>query len=264
MQRRAGSIEVRRDDGIGWLIFDNPDRLNAISHDMMADALDAVKAFDADPAVHVIVMRGAGEKAFISGGDISKFEATRGTVEAERVHRQLPERFAATLSNLSKPLITMIHGYCLGGGMGIALCADMRFAATNARFGIPAAKRGIAYGLSGLQRLVAVVGPSVAKDIMFSARHVLADEALRLGLVNRLCEPGSLEAETLAYARAIAENAPLSIRASKFFIGQLALEEGKRDQARMQAMIDQAATSADFKEATRAFMEKRKPRFQGE
>jgi len=264
MAGEAGVVHARRDDGVGWLVFDNPGKLNAVSNDMLAQALDIVRDFEGDPAVKVVVMRGAGEKAFISGGDISKFEGARDDAAAERLHRQVPDRFQTALAGLSKPVIAMIRGYCLGGGMGIALCADMRFASTDSKFGIPAARRGIAYGLSGLKRLVDVVGPSIAKDLMFSARQVQAGEALEMGLVNRLYPPDELEAATLAYARLVAGNAPLSVRASKFFIGQLAQPEKRRDQARMQRMIDEAAESADFKEATRAFLEKRKPVFRGE
>ena len=157
----------------------------------------------------------------------------------------------------------MIHGYCLGGGLSIALCADLRFAADTCQLGVPAAQRAIVYPLEGLARLVEVVGPSVAKDLAMSARRVGHEEALRLGLVNRVFNPEELERETIAYAQTLAANAPLSVRAAKYFINQLGLEKAERDEAAMTKMQLAAADSEDFKEATRAFMEKRKPVFRG-
>jgi enoyl-CoA hydratase/carnithine racemase len=160
-------------------------------------------------------------------------------------------------------MIAMIYGYCLGGGMGMALNADMRFASSDATFSVPAALRGIAYAPSGLKQLVDVVGPSVAKDIMFSGRRLPAEEALRVGLINRIVDADRLEEETIAYANLLASNAPLSIQASKYFINQLGFEERHRDEDRMERMQREAEASEDFREATRSFMEKRRPVFVG-
>jgi enoyl-CoA hydratase/carnithine racemase len=259
----SGLIAAEVKGPIGWLIFDNPTKLNALSPGMSEDALQVIEAYEADPAVKVVIMRGAGTKAFISGGDISSFDKTRANAEAAALARVAPYKLQRKMHDLEKPLIAMIHGYCLGGGLGMALNADLRFAATDSQFSVPAALRGIAYAPEGLKTLVDLVGPSIAKDIMFSARRIKADEALRIGLINRVVEPDALEAETVAYAEQLAINAPLSIRASKFFINQLGLPHTQRDEARMDAMQRQAEDSEDFKEATRSFMEKRKPVFRG-
>jgi enoyl-CoA hydratase/carnithine racemase len=248
---------------IGWLIWDNQSKLNALSPPMYPDALTVIEAFEADPAVKVVVMRGAGSRAFISGADISSFEKTRANAEAVERARGVPDKLRHTMLHMEKPLIAMIRGYCLGGGLGMALNADIRFASSDSQFSIPAAHRGVAYAPEGLKQLVDLVGPSVAKDIMFSARRLKADEALRVGLINRVVEAEELEAITVEYAETLAANAPLSIRASKYFINQLGLESAERNEARMTVMRQEAADSEDFKEATRSFMEKRRPVFQG-
>lgn len=263
MKLTSGLVGAKTTGPIGWLIWDNPSKLNALSPGMSEDALSVVEAYEADPAIKVVVMRGAGRKAFISGGDIKSFATVRANAEAARLAREAPEKLRLKLLNLEKPLIAMIYGYCLGGGLGMALNADLRFASSDSQFSVPAALRGIAYAPAGLKTLVDLVGPSVAKDIMFSARRLKADEALRVGLINRVVDAETLEAETMAYAETLAANAPLSIRASKFFINQLGLERAQRDEARMDAMQREAEGSEDFKEATASFVEKRKPVFYG-
>jgi enoyl-CoA hydratase/carnithine racemase len=263
MQLKSGLIGAETQGPIGWLVWDNPTKLNALSPGMSEDALAVIEAYAADPAIQVVIMRGSGRKAFISGGDIKSFDTTRANAEAARAAREVPGRLRRAMLDLEKPLIAMIHGYCLGGGLGMALNADLRFAAADAQFSVPAAVRGIAYAPEGLKQLVDLVGPSVAKDIMFSARRLKAEEALRIGLINRIVEPDELEAVTIAYAETLAANAPLSIRASKYFIGQLGLERAQRDEERMAAMQRDAENSEDFKEATRSFVEKRKPVFRG-
>ncbi len=263
MNLTSGLIRAETRGPIGWLVWDNPDKLNALSPGMSEDALAVIEAYSADPAIKVVIMRGAGRRAFISGGDIKSFGTTRADAETAARARAVPGRLRATMLNLEKPLIAMIHGYCLGGGLGMALNADLRFASEDAQFSVPAAVRGIAYAPDGLRQLVDLVGPSIAKDIMFSARRLKAEEALRVGLINRIVAADELEAETVAYAETLAANAPLSIRASKFFINQLALERAQRDEARMEAMQREAENSEDFKEATASFIEKRKPVFRG-
>jgi enoyl-CoA hydratase/carnithine racemase len=263
MKLVSGLIGAEAKGPIGWLIFDNPTKMNALSPGMSEDALSVIEAYASDPDIKVVIMRGSGTKAFISGADISSFDKTRANAEVARQAREAPERLRLRMLSLEKPLIAMIHGYCLGGGLGMALNADLRFASADSQFSVPAALRGIAYAPAGLQRLVDLVGPSIAKDIMFSARRLKADEALRIGLINRVVEPENLEATTVAYAEQLAANAPLSIRASKFFIDQLGLAHAARDEARMDAMQREAENSEDFQEATRSFMEKRKPVFRG-
>jgi enoyl-CoA hydratase len=263
MKLTSGLVRAEARGPIGWLIWDNPTKLNALSPGMYEDALSVAEDYEADPTIKVVVMRGAGRKAFISGADIKSFDKTRSSEEAMRAAREAPEQLRLKLLHLEKPLIAMIYGWCLGGGLGMALNADLRFASSDSQFSVPAAHRGVAYAPAGLKSLVDLVGPSVAKDIMFSARKLKADEALRVGLINRIVNAEQLEEETIAYAETLAANAPLSIRASKFFINQLGLERAQRDEARMEAMQREAANSEDFKEATRSFIEKRKPIFVG-
>jgi enoyl-CoA hydratase/carnithine racemase len=263
MNLTSGLVGAETTGPIGWLIWDNPSKLNALAPAMYGDAIKVIEAYAADPGIKVVVMRGSGRRAFISGADITSFNKTRSDAETARLAREAPEKLRLMLLNLEKPLIAMIYGYCLGGGLGMALNADLRFASTDSQFSVPAAVRGIAYAPAGLKQLVDLVGPSAAKDIMFSARRLKSDEALRIGLINRVVEADELEAETIAYAETLAANAPLSIRASKYFINQLGLEQAERNEARMDAMQREAENSEDFKEATQSFVEKRKPVFQG-
>jgi enoyl-CoA hydratase/carnithine racemase len=263
MHLPSGLISAHSSGPIGWLVWDNQTKHNALSPGMTDDALTVIEAYAADPAIKVVIMRGAGTRAFISGGDIKSFQTTRADPEAAARSRAIPGKLRRAMLDLEKPLIAMIHGYCLGGGLGMALNADLRFASPDSQFSVPAAHRGIAYAPEGLKQLVDLVGPSIAKDIMFSARRLGAEEALRIGLINRIVPADQLEAETIAYATTLAANAPLSIRASKFFIAQLGLEAAERDEARMDAMQREAEASDDFKEATLSFIEKRKPVFTG-
>ena len=263
MNLTSGLVGAEVTGSIGWLIWDNQSKMNALSPGMYEDAQEVIDTFMATDAIKVVVMRGAGRRAFISGADISSFNKTRSNPEAAAAAREAPIKLRRTLIDMDKPLIAMIYGYCLGGGMGMALNADMRFAASDAQFSVPAAHRGIAYAPEGLKQLVDLVGPSAAKDIMFSARRLKAEEALRIGLINRIVDAEDLEKETIAYAEVLAANAPLSMKASKYFINQLGLEEAHRDNARMDAMQRAAEKSDDFKEATQSFMEKRKPVFTG-
>ena len=263
IELKSGLIAAHTQGPIGWLVWDNPSKLNALSPGMSEDALAVIEAYAANPEIKVVVMRGSGTRAFISGGDIKSFDKTRANAEVARANRAIPARLRQSMLDLEKPLIAMIHGYCLGGGMGMALNADLRFASPDAQFSVPAALRGVAYAPSGLQQLVDLVGPSRAKDIMFSGRRLGAEEALQIGLINRIIPTDELEVVIIVYAEILARNAPLSIRASKYFISQLSLPEEKRNHARISAMIDEAENSEDFKEATQSFLEKRKPVFKG-
>lgn len=260
MSAPEGRVLAQTDGPLGWIIFDNPARLNALSEDMSAQALEIVRDFVQDDTIRVLILRGAGTKAFISGGDISKFQdkaETREPGDDRRNYDALKSAIGAT----GKPVLAMIHGYCLGGGLGLALSADIRLAASSARLGIPAAKRALGYPWQHMKTLVDIVGPAVAKDIMLSGRQIEGDEALRMGLVNRLIPTEALERETRAYAQTLAENAPLTIRAAKICIDELMRDSS--DIGRMQALIDEASNSTDFLEATEAFLAKRKPVFRG-
>jgi enoyl-CoA hydratase len=259
----SGQMIAERDGATGWMTFSNPERRNAVSLEMWADVASILEEFQSDPAIRVLVMRGAGDRAFVSGADISQFEERRGSAEAAAAYAAVSDGARRRLATFDKPLIAMIRGFCLGGGLGIAMAADIRFAAEDARFGIPAANLGAAYSADSLRRLVNLVGPAVAKDILFSARRLDAAEALRVGLVSQVVAPGALEGAVRDYAAVLAEKAPLSLRASKAIVDELMKPEAEQDAAMMRRHVAACFDSADYAEGRRAFMEKRKPVFVG-
>jgi enoyl-CoA hydratase len=251
------------DDGIGWLIFNQPERHNALSLEMWQGIGDVLESFAEDAGVRVAIMRGAGGKAFISGADISEFDHKRGSAEQKDQYGIVAGRANYWLATFEKPLIALIEGYCIGGGLATALSADIRFATPDSRFGIPAAKLGLGYEYPGLAKLARLVGPAHARDIMFSARFMEAPEAKDLGLVNFIIAREQIEAETIAYAQRIAGNAPLTVRAAKAALN--AWERGSREAEvkEVEALVDGCFDSADYKEGRRAFKEKRTPDFKG-
>jgi enoyl-CoA hydratase len=256
-------ILAKKQGNIGHLIVNNPEKRNAFSLDMSIAAANVVEDFLADDDVRVIVLSGTGGKAFISGADISKFEQTRATKEQVENYNQTSERFRILLKDSAKPTIAMIRGYCLGGGMAIALNCDLRICTEESSFGIPAAKLGIGYPSERLGQLVELVGPSAAKDIMFTARRVPAAEALRLGIVNYVVPSAELEAFVDTYATTIAGNAPLSIIAAKRGIDEYVKDSDNRDEALIAKVVSDCFSSEDYVEGRRAFMEKRKANFKG-
>ena len=201
----GGRVYAEREGAIGWLVFDHPERRNAISVEMWEAIPELARRFDADPEVAVIVMRGAGDVAFVSGADISEFERERTGANVAAYEGNCDLAFG-TLGRLGKPLVAMVHGFCVGGGMGIALKADLRYTDEEAQFGIPAAKLGLGYGADGIATLVDLVGPSVAKEMIFTARRLRAPEALRVGLANAVFPKAELEARVREIAVAIAAN----------------------------------------------------------
>jgi enoyl-CoA hydratase len=251
------------DEGIGWLTFNNPARRNAMSMEMWQGVGDAFEAFQSDPAVRVVVMKGAGGKAFVSGADISEFDQHRATAEQQREYAAINSRGNRWLRQIDKPLIAMIQGFCIGGGLNIALTADLRYATPDSQFGIPAARLSLGYEYANLAVLARLVGPSVARDILFSARFLPAEEALRVGLINRVVPEETLEAEVRDYAALIARNAPLTIRAAKAALQEWERDPAERDLARVEALVAACFDSDDYKEGRQAFAEKRQPEFHG-
>ena len=250
-------------DGIGSLVFNNPEKRNALSPDMALAAAEVIEDFERDPAIRVIVLSGAGDKAFVSGGDISRFETERATPEQMAEYSRKSERFRSALLRVGKPTIAMIRGYCLGGGLAVALNCDLRFCSEDSQFGIPAARLGIGYGAERLTQLVRLVGPAVAKDILFSGRRLSAAEALRVGLVNQVVPAAELQSFVDNYAATLAANAPLSILAAKRVIDEIVKDKEDRDMALCERVIADCFASQDYVEGRRAFMEKRRPVFTG-
>jgi enoyl-CoA hydratase len=248
---------------VGTLTFNYPEKHNAMSPEMAQAAAAVINDFEADPAVRVIVLRGAGSKAFVSGGDISQYEKNRATPEQVAAYNAMSAGFRDALNNAVKPTIAMIRGYCMGGGLAIALRCDMRICSEDSQFSIPAARLSIGYGADSLAQLVDLVGPSVAKEIMFTARRYTAHEAQRIGLVNHVLQVGMLEGFVQQYADTIADNAPLAIIAAKHVINEYLKDPDKRNQARADKAVADCFTSQDYVEGRRAFMEKRKPVWQG-
>lgn len=250
------------DGSIGWMIFNKPSRRNAVSLDMWEAMVDIIDQFEADPRVRVIVLRGAGDVAFVSGADISQFEKTRSSREVNDHYDRTLDRATERLASCSKPTIAMIRGWCIGGGMAIAISCDMRIASEGSKFGIPAARLGLGYGAAGVRHLMELVGPSYTKEIFLTARHFTADEARMMGLVNRVLPDAELEAFTRQYCTTVGDNAPMTMRALKQTVSELLAGE-KGDLDRCAAMIQACFDSQDFIEGRRAFMEKRRPAFQG-
>jgi enoyl-CoA hydratase/carnithine racemase len=256
-------VLVEREGALAWMVFDHPERRNAVSLAMWQAIPELAAALGADPAVRVVVLRGAGDQAFVSGADISQFEAARTGASAAQSYEETTARAFAALGSLAKPVVAAIHGFCVGGGMAIALTADLRIAADDAVLAIPAARLGLGYHAAGIDALVRLVGPSTAKEILFTARRFAAPEALARGLVNEVVAKASLDARVRQLAAQIAENAPLTLRSVKLVVRELARSEASRDDAAIRDSIRACFESDDYREGVRAFIEKRRPTFQG-
>jgi enoyl-CoA hydratase/carnithine racemase len=258
-----GKILKQVIDGVGVITFNNPDKRNAMSLEMWEGFGEALTSLRDDETVRVVILRGAGGKAFVSGADISQFEKTRHNAAASEEYARRSAAQRALLADYPKPTIACIEGFCLGGGMQVAMLADIRLAAHGSQFGIPAAKLGIAYGYDGLKHLVSLVGPSWARLLMYTGMRIDSAEALRIGLVERLFPIDELWGETMTIAQTISENAPLAIKAAKITIAQVLKDESQRDLEAIRAIGHACMDSADFREGRQAFMEKRKPQFTG-
>jgi enoyl-CoA hydratase len=258
-----GKILQSAHDGVGIVTFNNPEKRNAISLDMWEGLGHALTALRDDPDIRVVVLTGAGDKAFVSGADISQFEKNRHNAEASEEYSRRSAAQRALLANYPKPTMACIRGFCLGGGLQIAMMTDMRFAAEDSQFGIPAAKLGIAYGYDGLKHLVTLVGPSQARLMMYTGARIGAAEALRIGLVDRVMANDELVAASLEIAGTIAGNAPLAVHAAKLTIAEVLKDESRRDLEAIKQAGIACMDSEDFREGRRAFMDKRKPAFKG-
>jgi enoyl-CoA hydratase len=258
-----GKILQRAADGVGVITFNNPEKRNAMSLDMWEGLGHALVELRDDAEVRVVILTGAGDKAFVSGADISQFEKNRHNAAAAEEYSKKSAAQRALLADYPKPIIACIRGFCLGGGMQVAMAADIRIASEHSQFGIPAAKLGIAYGYDGLKHLVSLVGPSWARLIMYTGMKVDSAEALRIGLVDRVVPDTELWGATMEIARTISGNAPLAIQAAKITIAQVLKDSDKRDMDAIKEIGTACMDSEDFREGRRAFMEKRKPDFKG-
>jgi enoyl-CoA hydratase/carnithine racemase len=253
----------RKEGKIGYLTFNNPERHNAVSLEMWETAATFLDDFRNDNNIRVVVVTGAGGKAFVSGADISKFDKERSTQEAVDHYNDVVDKTSAAFYTFPKPTIAMIRGYCIGGGVGLALCCDMRICTEGSKFGVPAAKLALGYRFSGVKKLVDLVGPSFAKEIFYTARQFTAAEAQVMGLVNRVVADGELESYVKNYAETIAGNAPLTVDSIKYIVSQTVTDESKRDLKKCHDMVQACFASNDYEEGRKAFMEKRKPVFTG-
>jgi len=259
----TGRLLMLREGAIGRLVLDNPGRLNAISFEMWERIGGVMDEFAADPEIRVVVLSGSGDKAFAAGADISKFEAEFATPEAVQRSNETIERAFQAIDHFPKPTIAEIRGYCIGGGMAIALCCDLRIAAVDARFGIPAARLGLGYDHMSVRRVISAAGPSGAKEILFTGKQFSADEAVAMGLVNRVVPVNELPTTVTGLAAMIAENAPLTLAAVKGTTIELAKDASAQDLAFADRLVAACFASEDYVEGRRAFMAKRKPQFKG-
>lgn len=260
---KTDKLIAEKEGAIGWITFNNPARHNAVSMAMWEALSDVAQDYAADPAIRVVVVKGAGDKAFISGADISEFKERRSSPETVAAYNQVAGKANDDLYQLGKPTIAMIRGYCFGGGVGLAVACDLRIAAQDAVFSVPAAKLGLGYDAKGVRKLADVVGPSFTKEIFYTARHFSAAEALAMGLVNRLIPDAQLEQYVRDYAQTIAGNAPLTVGSIKTIVNEWLKDESKRDMELCRQAVDRCFKSEDYIEGRTAFMEKRAPRFNG-
>jgi len=251
------------DGAVATLTFSNPDRHNAMSLAMWRGAATTLQALAEEASVRVVVLTGAGNKSFVSGADISKFEAERSSDAGVEEYAAATEQLAQTLLTYPKPTIAMIRGYCIGGGVNIAVCCDLRICNEQSRFAVPAAKLGLGYGYVHIQRLQDIVGPQYALEILLTARQFDASEAQQMGLVNRIAPETEIEQYVRTTADSIATNAPLTVRAVKRIVRELLKKDGVQDMDACESLVKQCFTSVDYQEGRQAFMEKRKPVFKG-
>lgn len=259
----SGRILVSRDGPLARITFNKPERRNAMSLDMWEGLHAALTELACEDATRVVILNGAGGKAFVSGADISEFEAQRSTSEGVTRYNQISEAAEAALYHFPKPTIAEISGFCVGGGMGIAVACDFRICTEDARLGITAGRLGLGYGMSGVENLVALAGPSIAARVLYSAELFTASQALSMGLVSEVAASQNLTSAVNDLAHRIAQNAPLTVKAAKAAIRAIGATKGAPSPQDVETLVAACYASEDYAEGRSAFAEKRKPRFKG-
>ena len=250
-------------DGVGHIVLNQPEKRNAIAYEMWQGITTVADDFKRDDAVRVVLISGAGDKAFSAGADISQFADKRSDKEATEDYNATVRKALHAIDGIGKPTIAMIQGFCVGGGLSLATHFDMRIASEDSRFGIPAAKLGLAYRWEDVHGLVQLVGPTFTREILYTGRLFDSAEAVQMGLVNRVMPRDQLEGYVRDYATRIAANAPLTVRAVKETVNQALKDPTERDLEQVNSMIAACFASEDYQEGRKAFMEKRKPKFLG-
>lgn len=256
-------LRVAKNAGIATLTLNQPEKRNAISFEMWETLPKILADLEGDAAIRVVIVRGEGGKAFSAGNDISEFEEKRSGAEAVAEYNAVSRHALETLGAFPKPTIAMIEGYCIGGGIEIALLCDLQIATEGSRFAVPAAKLGLGYRYHDIRLLVDAIGAGATKEMLFTGRLFSAEEALAMGLVRRVVPAPNLATMVEELARSIAENAPLTVKAAKLMAAQAIRDPGVADRALCERLVDACHASEDYAEGRSAFREKRKPRFKG-
>ena len=249
--------------GVGRFTINNANKRNAMSKSMWQQMGDIFENWATNPKVRVIVVCGAGDRCFCAGNDISEFSLVRNTKIDIIAYNKVTERAYKALKNIPKPTIAMIEGYCIGGGLELALLCDLQFAASTAIFGITPAKLGLGYKLEDILLLIENISAKSVKELLFTGQKFSADDAMRWGLISRIAKPENLRTAVNAYVDEIVANSPLSIKAAKIIIQEALKSDKNRNTQMCQALVDDCHESQDYQEGQNAFSEKRKPIFKG-
>jgi len=263
MKAVTSKLITSKADGVGHIILNQPEKRNAIAYEMWQGIAVTADDYASDDTVRVVVISGAGDKAFSAGADISQFAEKRSDKAATDDYNATVRKALEAVDRLGKPTIAMVQGFCVGGAMSLATHFDMRIASDDSRFGIPAAKLGLAYRWEDVHALVQLIGPTFTREILYTGRLFDATEAQQMGLVNRVMPRSELQAFVSDYAARIAANAPLTVRSVKETVNQALKDPAARDIAQVERLIEACFASEDYQEGRKAFMEKRKPEFQG-
>lgn len=263
MSYGSDKVLTEKRGSVGWIIFNQPAKRNAMSLDMWQALPAILDDFESDPDIRSVVLTGAGDEAFVAGADISEFETHRATPHDVAAYENHVDAATHRLAASQLPTIARIRGFCIGGGLAIALGCDLRIATPQSTFAIPAAKLGLGYRHGGIRTLMGLVGPGFAREIFFTARQFSAEEAYQMRLINRIVSDDKIDALVDSYCAMIAANAPLTIRAAKITMNEIAKSPAGFDAEFCERLVQECFDSEDYTEGRRAFMEKRKPEFRG-